>query len=107
MPHPARTVRPELRHVARGDGVVLALDVWAERGRPVLFAHGFGQTRGAWAESARRLAAAGYQPWTLDARGHGDSGRNPADRGYRMARGIPSRGHPAQPRARLPDAGGR
>ena len=56
MPHPARTLRPDLRHVARGDGVVLSLDVWADRGRPVLFAHGFGQTRGAWAESARRLA---------------------------------------------------
>jgi pimeloyl-ACP methyl ester carboxylesterase len=84
MPHPAHTLRPDLRHVARDDGVLLALDVWANGGRPVLFAHGFGQTRGAWAESARRLAAAGYQPWTLDARGHGDSGRNPAGRGYRM-----------------------
>jgi pimeloyl-ACP methyl ester carboxylesterase len=75
---------PQRRRVDRAEGVALALEVWAEGGRPVLFAHGFGQTRGAWAESARRLAAAGYQPWTLDARGHGDSDRNPPSRGYRM-----------------------
>ncbi|MCK7592141.1 alpha/beta fold hydrolase [Pseudomarimonas salicorniae] len=68
--------------VDAADGVALRLDRWSERGQPVLLTHGFGQTRGAWSASARRLAELGYAPWTLDARGHGDSGRNPPGRGY-------------------------
>lgn len=41
---------------------------------PVLFAHGFGQTRHAWRTTAARLAAAGWQCVSFDARGHGESG---------------------------------
>lgn len=48
----------------------------------VLLAHGFGQTRHAWKETAAALAAAGYRTLAYDARGHGDSGRNPADVAY-------------------------
>ena len=44
---------------------------------PVLLAHGFGQTRGAWTATARALHAAGYQTLAYDARGHGDSDWNP------------------------------
>jgi pimeloyl-ACP methyl ester carboxylesterase len=40
---------------------------------PVLLLHGGGQTRHAWAGTARRLASAGYFAIALDARGHGDS----------------------------------
>ncbi|WP_370305434.1 alpha/beta fold hydrolase [Sinimarinibacterium flocculans] len=40
---------------------------------PVLLLHGGGQTRHAWAGTARRLASAGYLAIALDARGHGDS----------------------------------
>ncbi|MES3040690.1 MAG: alpha/beta hydrolase [Pseudomonadota bacterium] len=39
----------------------------------VLLLHGGGQTRHAWADTAARLASAGYCAITLDARGHGDS----------------------------------
>lgn len=39
----------------------------------VLFLHGGGQTRHAWAQTATRLAKQGYCAITLDARGHGDS----------------------------------
>ena len=42
---------------------------------PVLFAHGFGQTRHAWTRSAQALAAAGFRTITADMRGHGESGR--------------------------------
>ncbi|HET9835309.1 MAG TPA: alpha/beta fold hydrolase [Rhodanobacteraceae bacterium] len=42
---------------------------------PLLFAHGFGQTRHAWARSAQVLAAAGFHTITADMRGHGESGR--------------------------------
>jgi pimeloyl-ACP methyl ester carboxylesterase len=64
------------------DGLRLRAERWGQLGRPVLFTHGFGQTRGAWSASARRLAEIGYTAWTLDARGHGDSGRNPGPRAY-------------------------
>lgn len=80
-PHPRPRPAEALTVVAR-DGVALRLDRWPGPGRPVLFSHGFGQTRGAWSASAVQLAALGYAPCALDARGHGDSGRNPRDRAY-------------------------
>ncbi|TAL90048.1 MAG: alpha/beta hydrolase [Rhodanobacter sp.] len=39
----------------------------------LLFAHGFGQTRGAWNGAASALASAGCRCVTFDARGHGES----------------------------------
>jgi pimeloyl-ACP methyl ester carboxylesterase len=51
-------------------------------GAPVLYAHGFGQTRRAWASTALALAAHGHAGLAYDARGHGDSGRNPAGLAY-------------------------
>ncbi len=48
----------------------------------VLFAHGFGQTRHAWQATASALVGAGYQTLSYDARGHGDSDWNPAERPY-------------------------
>jgi pimeloyl-ACP methyl ester carboxylesterase len=48
----------------------------------VLYTHGFGQTRGAWQRTALRLAAQGHAGLAYDARGHGDSQRNPQDVGY-------------------------
>ncbi|MET0330408.1 MAG: alpha/beta fold hydrolase [Dyella sp.] len=60
------------------DGLSLALETHGEVGRPgLLFAHGFGQTRQAWAGSARQLAQAGYHCVSFDARGHGESARLP------------------------------
>lgn len=44
---------------------------------PVLFAHGFGQTRHGWSATAAALAAAGHPSLSFDARGHGDSPWNP------------------------------
>jgi len=48
----------------------------------LLFAHGFGQTQAAWQRTASALAAAGHAGLTYDARGHGESARNPADLDY-------------------------
>jgi len=48
----------------------------------VVFAHGFGQTRGAWLRPGRAMAAAGYPGLSYDARGHGQSQRNPAKLAY-------------------------
>ena len=57
-----------------GDGLMLAADAFGpEHGAPVLFFHGGGQSRRAWAGAARRVGAAGYRAFTVDLRGHGES----------------------------------
>jgi pimeloyl-ACP methyl ester carboxylesterase len=56
----------------RPDGVALALETFGA-GTPIVFAHGFGQTRQAWIASASTLAGHGHYSLTYDARGHGDS----------------------------------
>ncbi|HEX7129956.1 MAG TPA: alpha/beta fold hydrolase [Rhodanobacteraceae bacterium] len=60
------------------DGLRLAIEKrGAPDAPPVLFAHGFGQTRHAWTRSAQALAAAGLCTVTMDMRGHGQSDRLP------------------------------
>ena len=49
----------------------------------LLLAHGFGQTSQAWLGTQRRLAESGRASLAWDLRGHGQSGRNPADQPYR------------------------
>jgi pimeloyl-ACP methyl ester carboxylesterase len=67
------TSRDGLRlSAARGDGA----------GPGVLLAHGFGQTRQAWVQTQRRLSDAGHANLAWDARGHGQSDRNPAPSRY-------------------------
>ncbi|MBT2145595.1 MULTISPECIES: alpha/beta hydrolase [unclassified Rhodanobacter] len=62
----------------------LAVETLRPEGSPaLLFAHGFGQTRGAWNGTAAALAQAGCRCVTFDARGHGESDRV-AGRGYHM-----------------------
>ena len=64
-----------MRRLESRDGVALSLETRGEPDRPgIVFAHGFGQTRRAWAGSAATLAERGYFTVTYDARGHGDSG---------------------------------
>ncbi|MDO1527670.1 alpha/beta hydrolase [Fulvimonas sp. R45] len=56
------------------DGLALAVETRHAHGAPgVLFAHGFGQTRGAWGGAAAVLAAQGCRCVGFDARGHGGS----------------------------------
>ncbi|RCS31475.1 alpha/beta hydrolase [Rhodanobacter denitrificans] len=62
----------------------LAVETRCPDGHPtLLFAHGFGQTRGAWNGAAVALAQAGCRCVTFDARGHGESDRVPGG-GYHM-----------------------
>ena len=62
----------------------LAVETRHPEGSPaLLFAHGFGQTRGAWSGTAAALAQAGCRCVTFDARGHGESDRV-TSRGYHM-----------------------
>jgi len=61
--------------VQSADGLALAVETrGASDAPPVLFAHGFGQTRHAWTRTAEAVAAAGFRAITFDMRGHGDSG---------------------------------
>ena len=54
----------------------LAVQTRNPAGAPaLLFAHGFGQTRGAWNGAAVSLAMAGCRCVTFDSRGHGESDR--------------------------------
>ena len=62
-----------MRRFERHDGVALAIETFGTGGTPILFAHGFGQTRQAWTATATALAAQGHRAVTYDARGHGDS----------------------------------
>lgn len=67
-----------LSRLDAGDGLSLAVETrGAPDAPPVLFAHGFGQSRRSWARTASALAEGGWRTVTFDARGHGDSGRAP------------------------------
>ena len=66
------------RQIWTDDGVRLSLRYYGDDRAPcVLMAHGFGQTQYAWENTGRRLAAAGWQAVSYDARGHGESDRAP------------------------------
>ena len=60
------------------DGLALTVETRGPANAPpVLFAHGFGQSRRSWARTASALAEDGWRTIAFDARGHGDSGRVP------------------------------
>lgn len=69
------------RQIWTDDGVRLGVRYLGHDRAPcVLLAHGFGQTQHAWGETARQLAASGWQAVSYDARGHGTSDRSPSGR---------------------------
>ncbi|WP_110206114.1 alpha/beta fold hydrolase [Nocardioides daejeonensis] len=64
------------RFFLRGDGGRLRGQQWGTGlGTAIVFLHGGGQNRHAWAEPARSLAARGFTTLTVDQRGHGASDR--------------------------------
>lgn len=73
-----------LEFVSVAPGLELAVEVLG-KGAPVLLAHGGGQTRGSWGTATRALADRGFQCWSVDLRGHGDSGWAP-DGSYHVSR---------------------
>ena len=79
--HSARGRRAEISAGAdvlvlqAADGLELACQAFGSpTAPPVVFAHGFGQTRHAWSATAQALADDGWHCLTADARGHGASG---------------------------------
>ena len=69
-------VKQALHRLPVSDGLSLAVEARGpDHGLPVVFAHGFGQSRHAWTRAAQSLADRGWRTVTFDARGHGDSDR--------------------------------
>lgn len=67
----------ELRYLT-DDHIELAAHAWGQsEDPPVILLHGGGQTRHAWKNTARVLAAQGFYAMAVDLRGHGDSGWSP------------------------------
>lgn len=66
-------------HGARG-GRLVADALGDPADPPVLLLHGGGQTRHAWTATSRALAEQGWYAVQVDARGHGDSDRDPEGR---------------------------
>lgn len=65
-------------------GLKLVADTWGDPSHPpVLLAHGGGQTRHAWGNTARTLGGKGWYAVSIDQRGHGDSAWAP-DGDYRF-----------------------
>ncbi len=74
---PELTVVPEtVETLVASDGLPLSIARYGETDaeRTVAFAHGFGQTRHAWHDTARAIASAGFHCVAADGRGHGESG---------------------------------
>ena len=83
----ATLLRPRSRALVGAGGLPLAATTFPtstslQASETLVYAHGFGQTRGAWQRSGIALAAAGYAGLSYDARGHGESQRNPAELSY-------------------------
>jgi len=66
-------IHPTVHTFTGVEGNRLAADIWDGNGHPVIFLHGGGQTRRAWDNTARRVAANGMRAITVDLRGHGES----------------------------------
>ncbi len=64
-------------------GVRIAGDHWPGDGHPVILAHGGGQTRHSWGNTAVTLSDRGFRVLSIDLRGHGDSSWAP-DGDYRL-----------------------
>ena len=71
-------MKPERRVFCTRGGLALVADTFGDPdARPVLLAHGGGQTRHAWGGAAAALARRGWHAIALDLRGHGESAWSP------------------------------
>ncbi len=82
-------LRYRARRVTTPDGVTIAVQDWAQDGKPhkadVLLLHGFSQSHGAWLRQVTSPLASEYRLVTYDLRGHGDSDKPAAAHFYREA----------------------
>lgn len=72
--NPEAEIGSQLREFEGHEGLTLRADAYGNPGdRPVILAHGGGQTRFAWGKTAAHLAGQGWYAIALDLRGHGES----------------------------------
>jgi len=76
-----QAVPQESGYVDVRPGTALYYQHWGprDRGSPLVIVHGAGEHSGRYAETARRLAQAGFAVWAFDLEGHG---RSPGVRGH-------------------------
>ncbi|MGE0383474.1 MAG: alpha/beta fold hydrolase [Gammaproteobacteria bacterium] len=73
-----------VRYFVGAEGQSLASEhIGPDTAAPVILAHGAGQTRAAWRNTAAALVAAGWRVIALDLRGHGESAWSPSG-AYRL-----------------------
>lgn len=79
-------IQPERIEFMVDQGLALVADAYGDPSAPpVILAHGGGQTRYAWGNTAATLARHGWYALALDLRGHGESGWDP-QANYRIER---------------------
>ncbi len=103
----ARPPEPESRMLTGSDGHPLRADFWsgaqqASTLRPLMFAHGFGQSRLSWTAAAEQMSELGHPCWTLDGRGHGESAWNAEYRPYTIDQFIGDAEHVASSQTKPP-----
>lgn len=79
---------PQIAQVKGAGGIQLTTECWPAGAVTVMLAHGFGQTRQSWQQTAQQLARRGYAGISYDARGHGESGRNATGARYQPSQLI-------------------
>lgn len=85
---PELPVARELHRFATADGLSLAVEHFGDAtAQPLVFAHGFGQSRLAWTGAAEQLARDGFHCLALDGRGHGESDWHATD-AYELERFV-------------------
>jgi pimeloyl-ACP methyl ester carboxylesterase len=87
MTSPVRQLPVQSKTLVGSGGLALAATTFPtssslQASDTLLFTHGFGQIRGAWQRSGLALATEGHAGLSYDARGHGESARNPATLPY-------------------------
>lgn len=74
LPAAHSVVTSRSHRLPMADGLQLQIEEWGpDDGDPILFCHGFGQTRNAWTTTAIGLGNVGKRCVSIDLRGHGES----------------------------------
>ncbi|MBX3258788.1 MAG: alpha/beta hydrolase [Labilithrix sp.] len=76
-----------IRRVTSSDGLAIAVeDMGQPEGQPIVFVHGFAQSRGSWTSLRDGRLAATHRLVAMDLRGHGDSDKPDDERAYASER---------------------
>lgn len=79
--YPAETTYTHLKHfIASEDGTTICVEEsGSSSGQPILFIHGFSQSKSCWSELLRSTALQQFRLLAMDLRGHGESDKPESD----------------------------